>query len=136
MEFKSTGRWNLRAVQADRTIEHVITKTVCGFLNVDGGSLLIEVDDAGGVVGLSDDLKTLGANGNLDVYELFARQLMDNSLSIQTAGIVRIHFESSEDAEARPVWVAASGGPAFAKPLNGGRDATEFWVLRRRAGSQ
>ncbi len=65
VEFKSTARWNIYAGRADKKMEHVITKTVCGFLNAEGGTLLIGVGDDGAVVGLADDMKTLGPKGNL-----------------------------------------------------------------------
>ena len=136
VEFKSTGRWNLYTGQADRKMEHVITKTVCGFLNAEGGTLLIGVGDDGGVVGLAEDLKTLGSKGNLDGYELFIRQLLDNSLSLQTAGIVRIRFEMFQDADVCAVAVAASGKPVFGKPHNGGNAPTEFWVRIGNATKQ
>ena len=51
VEFKSTARWNVHTEQADPKIEHVIVKTVCGFLNAEGGTLLIGVDDDGDVLG-------------------------------------------------------------------------------------
>ena len=41
-------------------MEHVVVKTVCGFLNAEGRTLLIGVDDDGQVVGLEKDLSTLG----------------------------------------------------------------------------
>ena len=37
IEFKSTARWNLHTEQPDTKLEHVIVKTVCGFLNAEGG---------------------------------------------------------------------------------------------------
>lgn len=136
VEFKSTGRWNLYTGQADRKMEYVIAKTVCGFLNAEGGTLLIGVGDDGGVVGLAKDMKTLGAKGNLDGYELFIRQLLDNSLSMQTAGIVRIRFERFQDADVCAVAVAASGKPVFGKPHDGGQVPTEFWVRIGNATKQ
>ena len=136
VEFKSTGRWNLYTGQADRKMEHVISKTVCGFLNAEGGTLLIGVGDDGGVVGLAEDIKTLGSKGNLDGYELFIRQLLDNSLSLQTAGIVRIRFERFHDADVCAVAVAASGKPVFGKPHDGGHAPTEFWVRIGNATKQ
>ncbi|MDA8045712.1 MAG: ATP-binding protein, partial [Actinomycetota bacterium] len=44
LEFKSTARWNLHTGAVDPKLEHVIVKTVCGFLNAEGGTLLIEVE--------------------------------------------------------------------------------------------
>ena len=92
VEFKSTGRWNLHVCRTDKKIEHVISKTVCGFLNAEGGELLIGVDDNGRPVGLANGMQTLGSKADRDGYELFLRQHLDNSLSVRTAGIVRTHF--------------------------------------------
>ncbi len=136
VEFKSTARWNLHTGQADKKMEHAITKTVCGFLNAEGGTLLIGVGDDGFVVGLADDMKTLGTKANLDGYQLFLRQHLDNRLSIQTAGIVRIRFERINGAEVCAVVVASSAKPVFAKPQEGGHLPTEFWVRIGNATKQ
>ena len=132
VEFKSTARWNVRAARRDTKMEHVIVKTVCGFMNAEGGKLLIGVDDDGQVLGLHDDLKTLGHPNN-DAYERFLRQLLDRSLSIPTAGTVTIDFERAGGVEVCVVTVAASGKLVFAMPHQGGADKTEFWV---RVGNQ
>jgi len=55
LEFKSTARWNLRAGKAGKEIELAWLKGVVGFLNTDGGVLLIGVDDAGEVTGIGAD---------------------------------------------------------------------------------
>ncbi|MGC4174693.1 GmrSD restriction endonuclease domain-containing protein [Demequina sp.] len=136
VEYKSTARWNVRAGVADKRMEHVITKTVCGFLNAEGGTLLIGVDDDAHVLGLDDDFKTLGAKGNRDGFELFLRQLLDSNLSIQTAGVVRIRFERAGDADVCVVAAAAAGKPVFAKAFEGGAGATEFWVRIGNATKQ
>ncbi len=136
LEYKSTARWNVRAEQADKKMEHVITKTVCGFLNSEGGTLLIGVDDDGQVLGLDADMHTLGSKGNRDGYELFLRQHLDSNLSIQTASVVRIRFEDHPSGEVCVVSVAASGKSTFAKPHEGGQGPTEFWVRIGNATKQ
>ena len=136
VEFKSTARWNLYTGQADKKLEHVVTKTVCGFLNAEGGTLLIGVGDDGIPLGLAEDMKTLGAKASRDGYELFLRQQLDNSLSIQTAGIVHIRFERFGGSEVCMVAVAASGKPVFAKPHDGANVPTEFWVRIGNATKQ
>ena len=136
LEFKSSARWNIRSGSQDKKIEHVIVKTVCAFLNAEGGTLLIGVDDDGNPVGLENDWRTLGSKGNRDGYELYLRQLLENSLSIQTAGVVRIRFETLHGRDVCVVSVAASGRPAFAKPLEGGQGPSEFWVRIGNASKQ
>lgn len=127
-EFKSTARWNLHTEQADPKMEHVIVKTVCGFLNGEGGSLLIGVDDSGDVLGLDSDYRTLGAKPNPDGFELFLRQLLDSNLSAPTAGTVRIRFPIARGERICLVSVAAAGRPVFAKPAKGSGTGSEFYV--------
>ncbi len=136
VEYKSTARLNLHTGKADKKMEHVIAKTVCGFLNAEGGTLLIGVDDTGSVLGLGDDMATLGSKANRDGYELFLRQHLDNSLSVPTAGIVRIAFERVGEGDVCLVSVAASGKPVFSRPHEGGSVPTEFWVRIGNATKQ
>jgi len=115
----------------------VIVKTVCGFLNAEGGTLLIGVDDEGAVLGLDGDLSTLGSKSNIDGYELFLRQMIDGNLSQTTAATVRIRFPVVEGRQICLVWVAASGKPVFARPGKGlGVDGSEFWVRIGNATKQ
>ena len=137
LEFKSTGRFNLRIGSKDPKMEHVIVKTVCGFMNAEGGGvLLIGVDDDGRAVGLGQDYATLGHKPNKDGYELWLRQHLDNSLSCPTAGIVRIAFEAVDGEEICVVHVGASSRPVFAKSLTGGGPPSEFWVRVGNATKQ
>ena len=56
VEFKSTARWDLREERAQaRRWRTPIVKTVAGFLNTDGGTLLIGVGPDGSLVGLELD---------------------------------------------------------------------------------
>jgi hypothetical protein len=55
VEFKSTLRWNINAQRNDKEIEHSALKTISAFLNSDGGTLLIGVDDRGEALGLDLD---------------------------------------------------------------------------------
>ncbi|MYC43920.1 MAG: ATP-binding protein, partial [Acidimicrobiaceae bacterium] len=112
------------------------SKAVCGFLNAEGGKLLIGVDDQGTVLGLDADMRTLGSKGNRDGYELFLRQHLDSTLSILTVGTVRINFESQAGADVCVVTIAASAKPVFAKPLEGSGTPSEFWVRMGNATKQ
>jgi hypothetical protein len=55
LEFKSTLRWHVYAERMDKEIEHASLKTIAAFLNTDGGTLLIGVDDVGEPRGLAED---------------------------------------------------------------------------------
>ncbi len=55
LEFKSTLRTNLKTGKPGKEIELAWLKGVVGFLNTDGGVLLVGVNDAGEVLGLDAD---------------------------------------------------------------------------------
>jgi hypothetical protein len=55
VEFKSTLRWHIYAERMDKDIEHASLKTIAAFLNSDGGTLLIGVNDEGEPIGLETD---------------------------------------------------------------------------------
>ena len=55
VEFKSTLRMNLHTHQIDDKIQMSALKTIAGFLNAKGGTLLIGVADDGEVLGLGED---------------------------------------------------------------------------------
>ena len=55
LEFKSTLRINLHTKEPDKKIEHSVLKTIAGFLNSSGGTLLIGVGDEGKILGIEND---------------------------------------------------------------------------------
>ena len=59
LEFKSTFRWDMKVGNANRSVEDAVLKTLAGFMNGDGGTLIIVVSDNGGITGLDDDYRSL-----------------------------------------------------------------------------
>ena len=55
VEFKSTLRINLHTEMKDPRIETAVLKTIAGFLNTNGGKLVIGVSDDGTPVGIEAD---------------------------------------------------------------------------------
>ena len=51
VEFKSTLRTNLHTSKPDKAIEYTVLKTLAGFLNTNGGTLVIGISDDGTPVG-------------------------------------------------------------------------------------
>ena len=130
LEFKSTARWNLHTQARDERIEQVIAKTVAGFLNTDGGTLLIGVNDDAEVVGLTADFAVV-KSPDPDRFELWLRDLLTQTLGQNAAALPKIGFTAVEvegadtyvcrvscPSSPRPVYVRATKGPA----------ATELWV--------
>lgn len=55
VEFKQTFSKNIRTNQKDLDIEKATLKNIVGFLNTDGGTLLIGVSDKGEIIGIEED---------------------------------------------------------------------------------
>ncbi|MCF8609526.1 ATP-binding protein [Gordonia sp. HY285] len=129
LEFKSTARVNVRTGEKDARMEQVIAKTVSAFLNSDGGTLLIGVDDDGAPLGLDADYATLRVP-DADRYELWLRDLLVTSVGQNAAAQVAIAVEDvTRDGVARPVCrlrAAASPRPVYLRP--GKNTDREFWV--------
>ncbi|MET0865316.1 MAG: ATP-binding protein [Nakamurella sp.] len=130
LEFKSTARWNLHTRQRDERIEMVIAKTVCGFLNTDGGTLLIGIDDDGVPVGLANDFAVVKAP-DPDRYELWLRDFLGSTLGQNSATLPAIDFTPVE-VDGEPTYVCrvscpASPRPVFVRPAKGAGQS-ELWV--------
>ncbi len=130
VEFKSTARINLRTGQKDERMEQVIAKTACAFLNADGGTLVIGVDDLGTPLGLEPDLATM-KSPDLDRYELWLRDLLTSTLGQTSAATVQIEFPSVPNAEDQPTSVCRVTCVPSPRPVylrHGKGAAPELWV--------
>ncbi|MCK4661654.1 MAG: ATP-binding protein, partial [Bacteroidales bacterium] len=59
LEFKSTFRWDMKQSKVNKQLVFVILKTIAGFMNNSGGTLLIGVGDDGKIIGLEKDYQNL-----------------------------------------------------------------------------
>lgn len=129
VEFKSTARVNLHTGARDERMEQVIAKTVCGFLNADGGTLLVGVDDSGTPLGLAADYATLKAP-DADRFELWLRDLLTSALGQNAAAAVGIEFAGIPDDGGELVVCRVTSRPS-PRPvyLRTGKSAQpELWV--------
>lgn len=124
VEFKSTLRMNLDSQQKDHEIEHTALKTIAAFLNTDGGTLLIGVDDHGHIVGLEAD-----GFDNRDRFERHFTTIVRDRLGVKATEALRTSFERLENRDVFAINVQRSSEPVF---LRKGKDE-EFYV---RTGPQ
>jgi predicted HTH transcriptional regulator len=122
VEFKSTARRNLHTGQRDDKIELVVAKTVAGFLNADGGLLVIGVDDDGNALGLDGDLSLMKAPDH-DRYELWLTDYLKNTLGMPAMAFVQVSFEPYRGDYVVVVQVSPSDTPVFLDNPRGERTA-------------
>lgn len=125
VEFKSTARRNTHTRERDPRIELAIAKTVAGFLNADGGTLLVGVTDDGETVGLDDDL-ALMKQPDLDRYELWLSDHLGRCLGRTAVAHVRVGFEVVDHRTVCRVDVAPSPEPVFLDTPGGAREADMY----------
>src|SRR5262249_39419118 len=113
VEYKQTARWSVKDGKKDKAIEQAIVKTVAGFLNSRGGTLLIGVRDDRQPVGLDADY-ALVKPPNTDGYVGWLDTMLESALGHAGAHRVDIRIDviNGQDvcridvpASSRPVWV-------------------------------
>ena len=130
IEFKQTGRINLHTKQRDPVIEQMVVKSIAGFMNSEGGTLLIGVTDFGDVFGIETDLKTLGKRQNPDGFALWLNGLLDNLLGPVAAAGVQFQFETFPDGTVCRVDVTPGTTPTF---VQGKKAEANFYVRLNNA---
>ena len=125
LEFKESARWSYGTAMKNKS-EQIIVKSIAGFANTEGGTLLIGVSDDGTVKGIESDYATL-SKGNRDGYELFLKQLIKNKLGGYVASLCRISFHNLMGKDTCRVDVLASSKPVFVSDPKTNKQ-TDFWV--------
>ena len=123
VEFKETARWNVHTKQRDQKLELVIAKAVAGFLNADGGTLLIGVADDGSVMGLDNDL-VLMKSPDLDRFELWLTDHLERCLGKPAIAQVRVAFELG--GQVCRIDIGPSPDPVFLDEPGGLREADMY----------
>ncbi len=112
LEFKETLRWDVVAGAQNKKLEDVAIKTLAGFANRVGGTLLIGVADDGAIHGLERDYNCLG--GNRDRMQLHLTNLVTNHFGqAYRAARIRVGFPEHEGTEVCRVDIDRSPSPVF-----------------------
>lgn len=94
LEFKSTLQWDVVQNKQNTSLRKSSLKTISAFMNSEGGTLLIGIEDDGSIYGLERDLKLVG--GSKDRFEqLLVSQIVEN-IGATYAHYFRIRFEEIE----------------------------------------
>ena len=126
LEFKSTLRWNLHTGKPGKEIENATLKTVSGFLNSDGGTLLIGVDDDGAALGLDTDKFP-----SRDKMLLHLNNLINAHVGLEFAEFVRTSIIQLAGVDVLAVQCNPSPKPVFFR-----RDGKEIFYVRAGPASQ
>jgi len=124
VEFKSTARWNLRDGCKDKRMEDAVVKTIAGFLNADGGTLFIGVNDQREPIGLAHDTAVVKPP-NVDGFVNWLTTHLIGALTHTAVMRTRTRIDAVDGVEICRVDVAASSAPVTARMSD---RAEAFWV--------
>ncbi len=130
LEFKSSFRWDIKQNGVNKGLEATVLKTIAAFMNTDGGSLLIGVNDAGQPLGLEKDFETLKTK-NRDGFEVVLMTAIAMKLGTPQCARVTILFHTIDTLDLCHVLVSKSPKAVF---LEAGKE-TKFY-LRAGAGTK
>ena len=123
VEFKSSIRYDYYRKATNRDLEKVIAKTITGFMNANGGKLIIGVDDDGNVLGLEKDFKTL-KHKNRDGYEREVFRIISTQLGHEACFSNHISFYSLNEKDVCLVDIEPSEKPIYVSDT----ENTTFYV--------
>jgi len=112
LEFKSSFRWDLKEQRTNRALETVILKSLAGFLNGSGGTLLIGVADDGEVLGLEADYRTLKRQDR-DGFDQALMSAVATQLGGDLATSLQIVFHAFKGHEVCRVIASPAPRPVF-----------------------
>lgn len=135
LEFKSTFRWDLRENKVNRALEGVILKTLAGYMNGNGGTLLIGVADDGSILGLENDYKTLKKQDR-DGFEQALMTAVATKLGADACSSVHIVFHSIDNKEVCRVIAVPMTRPVYVKDGDNPRLYVRTGALTRELNVQ
>jgi hypothetical protein len=124
-EFKGSLRTNLKTGEVDKRMEQAVLKTITAFLNSDGGTLFIGVNDDGSARGI--DVQHFD---NQDKFLLHFTNLVNETIGKRFIPFVEMRLVDLEGATIMAVRCSRCNVPAFLK-----MDKEEMFYVRAGASS-
>ena len=114
IEYKASLRWDLRTDKMNTDLQKVVARSIAGFLNTQGGVLLIGVLDDGSVFGIEKDMRTLKRQ-DIDGFQQALIQQIIKYLGEEYGKYVQIGYEEKDGKTVCIVKIEASPKPVFLK---------------------
>lgn len=116
IEFKETFSKNIRTNQKDKEIEKSSLKNIVGYLNADGGTLLIGVSDDGQIAGVESDFFN-----SADNYKLNFKNALKTKIGSEFYSLIDFDLYSVDGKLVLKIDCKPSSDPCF-------YDQIEFYV--------
>jgi CheY-like chemotaxis protein len=125
LEYKSTFQWDVRRNCENKDLRFNVLKTIVAFLNCEGGTLIVGLEDDGNIFGLEQDLSLL-SNGNLDKLERTIVDWVCNHIGKIFTQQIKIRFEAIDGKDVCAIDVRKSPKKAWLQKTN--EKKLEFYI--------
>ncbi len=112
VEFKSSFRWDNKARKVNKALELGVLKTLAGFMNAQGGTLLIGVSDDGQILGQADDYVTLKKRDQ-DGFEQAIMTAVATAMGTQYTSLMQLVFHQLDGQDICQVIVSPAMRPVY-----------------------
>ncbi len=112
LELKSTFKWDLKEQRPNKALEDVILKTLAGFMNGDGGTLIIGVADDGEILGLENDYH-IQRKKDRDGFEQAVMTTIARNLGTDACQYLQLVFHNIQGKEVCRIITAKSHRPIY-----------------------
>ena len=112
LEFKASLRVDRRTGDSNPALELVVLKTICAFLNSEGGTLLIGQTDDNKVIGIDDDYPLIKGQ-NRDGFQNFVISRVSDGIGNYYLQYVSVTFHNLLGKDLCQVDVRPSDKPAY-----------------------
>lgn len=113
IEFKSSLIWDYKKKQPNKLMGMIVARTISCFMNSDGGTILIGVDNDRRILGLENDLAQL--DGSEDNFELHLTNVVNTYLGKINRPLIAVRFNEVDSKRIAVVLVKKSPRPVYLK---------------------
>lgn len=99
LEFKSTLCFDIQKKSKNDEIRNAVLKTIVAFLNTEGGTLLIGVEDNKNIYGIENDFPHVQSKleaQNRDGFERYLQDSIRSNIGLEFSQFIQIQFEQLE----------------------------------------
>ncbi|WP_431129895.1 RNA-binding domain-containing protein [Flagellimonas flava] len=138
LEFKSSLRYCLKEKIVKKELEFSCFKNIAAFLNGEGGTLLIGIDDERNVIGLDNsDFTTFKKENKIDEFKLHFDNLTENYFGNAVQRVIDVSLISFEGKTICKLSVHQKyQSPIFIKKKTPNQKAYDAFYIRRQASAK
>lgn len=111
LEFKSTLQWDIVRNEKNKSLRKSVLKTIAAFLNSEGGTLLIGVEDNKNICGLARDFSL--ADNSEDKFLVLLNTLINDTIGPEYSPLIKISIEPIDGTKVCKLNVERSMLPAY-----------------------